>query len=130
MGKHEPRKLCLFSHAGYPPMSSDQNEILHGGWSSGGSPAKFKFHQNRLSAFGAVGVKICCLPMTWPNQWENGQISGKTAKSMAKSKFRHPTTPKLLTILIKFEPQNYLLKTSHHAKFHFDPTTWVDTQHD
>jgi len=58
-------------------MSSDQNEILHGGWSSGGSSAKFKFHQNRLSAFGAVGVKICCLPMTWPNQWENGQINGK-----------------------------------------------------
>ena len=34
---------------------------------------------------------------------------------------------------MKFEPQNYLLKTSHHAKFHFDLTTWVvsaNTQHD
>jgi len=27
--------------------------------------------------------------------------------------------------LTKFEPQNYLLKTTHHAKFHFNLTMWV-----
>jgi len=26
---------------------------------------------------------------------------------------------------MKFEPQNYLLKTSHQAKFHFYLTMWV-----
>jgi len=26
---------------------------------------------------------------------------------------------------MKLESENYLLKTTHHAKFHFDPTTWV-----
>jgi len=26
----------------------------------------FEFHQNRRSRFGAVGVKICPLPLTWP----------------------------------------------------------------
>jgi len=26
---------------------------------------------------------------------------------------------------MKFEPYNYQLKTTHHAKFHFDPTMWV-----
>jgi len=26
---------------------------------------------------------------------------------------------------MKFESYNYHPKTTHHAKFHFDPTTWV-----
>ena len=27
---------------------------------------RFKFHQNRLSGFGAVGIEICPSPLTWP----------------------------------------------------------------
>jgi len=27
---------------------------------------RFKFHQNRISGFGAVGVEICPSPLTWP----------------------------------------------------------------
>jgi len=38
---------------------------------------RFEFHENRLSGFGAVGLKICPLSLIWPNQWENGQINGK-----------------------------------------------------
>jgi len=54
----------------HPCMSSDWNEILHGGWSSG-VVLRFEFYQNHLSSFGAVGVvKICPFPLTWPNQWE------------------------------------------------------------
>jgi len=26
----------------------------------------FEFHQHRLSGFGAVGVEICPVPLTWP----------------------------------------------------------------
>ena len=38
------------------------------------------------------------------------------------------STPQLRNRLTDFdetEPSSYLLKTTHHAKFHFDPTTWV-----
>jgi len=36
-----------------PPTSTDRNQILHGGSLQGYSMA-VKFHQNRLSSFGAV----------------------------------------------------------------------------
>ena len=47
------------------------------------------------------------------------------AKSMGKGKFRPPQLGNHLVILMKFEPQNYLLKNTQHTKFHFDPTIWV-----
>jgi len=64
LGKYEPRKLCLFSHAGYsprPPTLSDRNEVLHGDWSS----------ENQWSGFGAMwGMESWPLPLIWPHQWE------------------------------------------------------------
>jgi len=41
-----------------PPISSDLNEILHGGWSSRGS-SKIRISSNRPSDFGALGVEFC-----------------------------------------------------------------------
>ena len=47
------------------------------------------------------------------------------AKSTRKSKFRPPQLHNRLIDLMKFEPWNHVLKTTHHAKFHFDPTMRV-----
>jgi len=71
---------------------------------------RFEFYQNRLSGFGAVGDRNLPFPIDLAD-------SSETAKP----------------ILMKFEPQNYRLKNIHHAKFHFDPTTWIvsaNTHHD
>jgi len=117
-GETWTRKLCLVSHAWCsprPPTSSDRNEILRGAGLQE-IVMRFKFHQNRLSGFGAVenGILFFRTDFTKPINM---------AKSTRKGKFRPPT----------FEPPNNLVKTTHRAKSHFDPTTWVvsaNTQHD
>jgi len=75
--------LCLFSHAGYsprPPTSSDRNEILHGGWSTGGN-SEVRFHQNWLDGFIAVWDRnlpfhtdLAVFPSVWWNPWERANF--------------------------------------------------------
>ena len=58
---------------------------------------------------------------------------GKTAKSVAKGKFQPPRLRNRLTDFDEIRTSDLPPKTSHRAKFHFDPTTWVvseNTQHD
>jgi len=45
-----------------PPTSSDRNEILRGGWSSG-VVLRLKFHQHQLNGFGAVGGRNLPIPI-------------------------------------------------------------------
>ena len=120
LGKCEPPKLHLFSHAEYsprPPTLSDRNEILRGCWSSEDSFEVWIWSKS-FKQFQSCGQSKFAL-----SRWF-GQINEKMAKSVGNGKFWLPTAPKPLNWLW-FKPQNYLLKTSHHAKFHFDPMTSV-----
>jgi len=67
-----------------PPTSSDRNESLHGGWSSGGS-SEVWISSKSIKQFRSCGVKLCPFPLIWPNQWESSQINGK-------GKFQWPLT--------------------------------------
>jgi len=121
LGKHEPRKLCLFSHAGYsprPPTSSYRNEILRGGWSLGDN-SEVRISSKSFKRFRSCGCRNVPFPSDLakstekrPNQWE-------------MSNFNPHTFETAYPIFIKVEPQNYLPKTSHHAIFHFDLTMWM-----
>jgi len=47
------------------------------------------------------------------------------AKSTGMSKFRPPQLRNRLTDFDEIRTLELHLKTTHHAKFHFDPTAWV-----
>jgi len=93
LGKHEPVRFCLFSHARYslrPPMSSARNQSQHIGWSSGDS-SEFRISSKLVKWFRSCGWSKFVLLHGFH------QIDGKTAKSVWKGKFR-PLTAELLFI--------------------------------
>ena len=47
------------------------------------------------------------------------------AKSMEMGKFRPPQLRNRLTDVDEIQTLQLPLETTHHAKLHFDPTTWV-----
>ena len=59
LGKREPMKLCLFSHAGYSPRPRTSSARMKFCTVVGLQVIvlKFEFYQNRLSSFGAVGSR-------------------------------------------------------------------------
>jgi len=42
----------------------------------------FEFHQNRLSAFGAVGVEICPSSLTWPLAYTTACTTGQAVTTV------------------------------------------------
>jgi len=90
LAKREPWKLCIFSHARYsprPPTSSDRNEILHGGWSSGVS-SEIQISSKLVKLFQSCGDLN--LPFAsdlaksvgkQPNQWKRSNFDPRSSEN-------------------------------------------------
>ena len=64
-----------------------------------------------MHGHGWYGSTSCCISQCI-NQWKRAYFDPHSSET---------TKP----ILMKFEPYNYLKRTTHCAKFQFDPTTWL-----
>jgi len=79
--KHNSGKLSI--RRDHPRRSSDRNEILRGGWSSGGS-SKVWISSKSVKGFRSSGVEICPFPLTWQLAYTTAYTTVQGVKTFVK----------------------------------------------